>query len=117
MYQQQAQPMNQQQARPAYQEQVLPTYGPQAQPTYQQKAQPPAPQQQQHHGDLIDFGQHNDQRFVPQQQPLGQTHFQPQPLGQTHVPQSQPAHPPGSNRLARKDSETADVDEFVDAES
>ncbi|EON68463.1 hypothetical protein W97_07673 [Coniosporium apollinis CBS 100218] len=106
----QVHPGNQQQAQPIYQQQ--------AQPTYQQKAQPPAPQQQQHHGDLIDFGQHDDQRFVPQQQqPPGQTHFQPQPLGQTHVPQSQPAHPPGSNRLARKDSETADVDEFVDAES
>ncbi|KAJ9662124.1 Oxysterol-binding protein OBPa [Coniosporium apollinis] len=106
-YQQQAQPMNQQQVQPAYQQQALPIYGQQAQPMYQQQTQPPAPQQRHYHGDLIDFGHHNDQRYVPQQQPLGQT----------HVLQSQPAHPPGSNRLARKDSETADVDEFVDAES
>ncbi len=96
-------------------EQVQPAQQ-QAQPSQQQArpVQPPAPQPQQQHGDLIDFGQHDTQRGVSQQQP-SMPHQQP--VGQTQIPQSQPAQSVGANRVARKDSETAEFDEFVDAES
>ena len=80
-------------------------------PAQSQPRQPPPQQVQQQHDSLIDFG--DDHPPVPQQQ---QQTGSPQPHSDETPPGLQQPLEPEGNRIVRRDTNTDEVDEFVDAD-